>query len=120
MRLILHDESSSSQNSTLPLPDLLETLSSAIKFDVLSKFNISHSYAWEGTTRALTRKSFSPQNKISVKFCDDVGTSEGAIDLGGPKREFFTLVLGWLMNSQLFFCGSDLPPFAIDRAACIN
>ena len=39
---------------------------------------------------------------ISVKFCDDVGTTEGAVDAGGPKREFFTLVLDWLMNSQLF------------------
>ena len=56
--------------------------------------------------RGLTRKSFLPENKISVKFCDDIGTSEGAVDLGGPKREFFTLVLDWFRNSQLF-CGSD-------------
>ncbi len=57
----------------------IKKLSSVIKLDVISKFNISHSHVWEGTTRALTSKSLSPQNKISVKFCDDVGTSEGAI-----------------------------------------
>ena len=90
----------------MPLPDILKKPSNVIKLDVISKFNISCSHVWEGTTRALTRKSFSPQNKISVKFCDDVGNSEGAVDLGGPKREFFTLVLDWLMNSHLF-CGSD-------------
>ena len=39
-----------------------------------------------GYSRALTRKSFSPNNKISVKFCDDVGTSEGAVDVGGTKK----------------------------------
>ena len=34
----------------------------------------------------LIRKSYSPDNNVSVKFTDDSGTSEGAIDLGGPKR----------------------------------
>ena len=101
-----NDESSNSQRSTVSLPDILKELSSVINLDSISKFNISRSHVWEGTVRALTRKSFSPHNKVSVKFCDDVGTSEGAIDLGGPKREFFTLVLDWLMHSQLF-CGSD-------------
>ena len=97
-----NDESSNSQHSTVSLPDILKKLSSVINLDSIPKFNISRSHVWEGTVRALTRKSFSPHNKVSVKFCDDVGASERAIDLGGPKREFFTLVLDWLMHSQLF------------------
>ena len=90
------------QQSEEPLPDILEKLSGIINLDSISKFNVSHSHLWEGAVRGLNRKSFSPCNKISVKFCDDVGTSEGAVDAGGPKREFFTLVLNWSMNSQLF------------------
>lgn len=35
--------------------------------------------------------TFSPTNKVSVKFTDDAGVSEGAVDLGGPMREFFNL-----------------------------
>ena len=51
----------------------------------------------------MNKKSFSPQNKLSVKFMDDIGQSEGAVDTGGPAREFFTLITEWLVNSQLFF-----------------
>ena len=39
---------------------------------------------------------------MSVKFTDDNGISEGAVDLGGPMREFFTLILDHLHSSQLF------------------
>ena len=52
------------------------------------------------------KKSFSPGKRVSVKFTDDSGTSEGPIDLEGPKRELFTLVVDWIVNSQLF-CGPE-------------
>ena len=78
----------------------------AINEDKIFKFNISRSHLWEGALRGHKRKSFSPESKVSVKFTDDSGTPEGAVDLGGPKREFFTLVMEWMMNSQLF-CGTE-------------
>ena len=102
MEEVQDDKFPNLQQSEEPLPDILEKLSGIINLDSISKFNVSRSHLWEGAVRGLNRKSFSPCNKISVKFCDDVGTSEGAVDAGGPKREFFTLVLNWLMNSQLF------------------
>lgn len=67
----------------------------------ISKFNISRTFLWEGTRRALSRKSFSSANKVSVKFTDDNGISEGAVDLGGPMREFFTLILDHLHTSHV-------------------
>ena len=70
------------------LQEILEQLALKINEDKISKFNISRSHLWERALRGLRRKSFSPDNKVSVKFTDDSGTSEGAIDLGGPKREF--------------------------------
>ena len=72
--------------TSLSLQEILEQLASKINSDKISKFNISRSNLWEGALRGLKRKSFSPDNKVSVKFTDDSGTSEGAVDLGGPKR----------------------------------
>ena len=89
------------ENTTLR--EILHNLSSVIRESEISKFSISRNHIWEGAKRALNRKSFNPQNRISVKFTDDMGISEGAIDLGGPAREFFTLVTERLLNSHLFF-----------------
>ena len=103
----------------LTLKEILRNLSEALTYDEISKFNISRNHIWEGTKRALNRKSFHPRNKISVKFTDDIGTSEGAVDLGGPAREFFTLVIEWLVNSQLFF-GVETSKFLSLNANCLE
>ena len=34
---------------------------------------------------------------------DDIGQSKGAVDMGGPAREFFTIITEWFLCSQLFF-----------------
>ena len=66
----------------------------------------------------ISHKSFSPANKVSVKFTNDAGVSEGAVDLGGPMREFFTLVLQYLHDSQLF-CGRDSSKFISFQSKCL-
>ena len=81
---------------------VLEQKSQTICKSQLFKFNICGNSVWEGTKRTMLRKSFSPSNKISVKFTDDIGVSEGAVDIGGPMREFMTLVLEYLIDSELF------------------
>ena len=35
----------------------------------------------------------STRRQFSVKFADDDGNSEGAIDAGGPRREFLRLLI---------------------------
>ena len=85
--------------------EILNNLLLLINDTEIYKFNIGRNYIWEGTKRALHRKSFKPQNKLSVKFTDYIGTSEGSVDLGGLIREFFTLVTEWMVNSELFFFG---------------
>lgn len=99
--------------------EILTKLAMDINQDNISKFNISRNFIWEGTKRALSRKSFSPNNKVSVKFTDDVGNSEGAVDMGGPMKEYFTLVLQWLFTSQLF-CGSEHDKFLSYQASSIE
>ena len=39
---------------------------------------------------------------MNVKFSDDLGRNEEAVDLGGPKREFLRLLIEALAGSQLF------------------
>lgn len=61
----------------------------------------------EGARRAIHRKNFQPLNHISVRFADDYGQSEGAVDSGGPKRELFRLVMKELQQQTSIFTGED-------------
>ena len=92
--------------ANITLWEILHNLSSVIRDTETSKFNKSRNHIWEGAKRALNRTSFDPKNRISVKFTDDMGISEGAIDLGGPGKEFFTIVTDRLLNSHMFVGGA--------------
>ena len=79
-------------------------LAQQVDLSNITKFNVVRANLFDSAKRALNRKRFDPCHKVSVKFMDDVGSSEGAVDLGGPKREFFTLLLHSLLyESPLFF-----------------
>ena len=58
-----------------------------------SFINVRRKHVWEDASRHLLRKKFDPKAIISVKFADDDGNSEGAIDAGGPRREFLRLLI---------------------------
>ena len=55
--------------------------------------NVRRRHIWEDSCRCLQRKRFSPSASISVCFADDFGNSEGAVDIGGPRREFLRLLV---------------------------
>lgn len=111
-------QQNNSGEQVVDLKTILEEMALSISGTSISKFNICRSNIWEGTKRGMRRKSFSPKNKISVKFTDDKGMSEGAVDLGGPMREFLTLVIEWIVNSQLF-CGSQSSKLLSCNARCL-
>ena len=121
------DEKGSFSNETIScntslrnrLDEILSELARVIDSTAISKFNIARNFIWEGTKRGLGRKSFLPRNKISVKFSDDAGTSEGAVDQGGPMREFFSLVIQWMVNSQLF-CGPEGKKMLTCQRKCLE
>ena len=114
---IIEQPAAAVQHEQESVCQILQQLATVINQDNICKFNIARNHIWEGTVRALSRKSFCPQNKVSVKFCDDIGRSEGAVDQGGPKREFFTLVLEWIANSQIF-AGTEKNKFLSCNATC--
>ena len=102
-----------------PVHEVLNELAAQINADCLTKFNIARNFMWEGAKRAVSRKAFSPVNKVSVKFTDDSGISEGAIDWGGPMREFFTLILQYIHDSQLM-CGPERSRFLSYNVKCLQ
>ena len=55
----------------------------------------------------INRLSIEPNLPISVKFADDDGNSEGAVDIGGPTREFFRLAINEMVSKVSVFQGSD-------------
>lgn len=60
----------------------------------------------ESAFRAFRRQRFSPQHRLTVTFVDCDGTGEGAVDDGGPTREFLRLLVVSIRDSR-YFSGPD-------------
>ena len=67
-----------------------------------TQLNVIRGKVLDGARRAIKRPSFDPERPLSLKFMDDGGSSEGAVDEGGPRREFFTLALRELNGGNMF------------------
>ena len=80
----------------------LQTLQEAIEEDSVNYFNINRNNVLDGAVRVIQRKSFKPMARIDVKFSDSYGSSETAVDAGGPTREFFRLLTCAVMHSNIF------------------
>lgn len=85
-----------------PVKEILHELATKITDHTKSKFNISRSNVLDGALRGFKRGSYQPQNGIMVRFSDDLGFTEEAVDLGGPKREFLRLLIQALSTSSMF------------------
>jgi len=62
--------------------------------------NVRRKHIWGDTLRTLLKPSFNPLNPIRVTFI-----TEAAVDLGGPRREFFSLGLLRAAKDPGIFCG---------------
>lgn len=68
----------------------------------MCKFNVNRSAVLDGAIREFRRLSYDPNKMMSIKFSDDKGTTEEAVDLGGPRREFLRLLMDSLAESVMF------------------
>ena len=84
------------------MEESLNAIRDRVDEDVVNYFNINRGNMIDGALRALKRKKFNERGRISVKFADDIGQSEGAIDAGGPTREFLRLAMSNVINSCSF------------------
>ncbi|XP_056091518.1 G2/M phase-specific E3 ubiquitin-protein ligase-like [Rhinichthys klamathensis goyatoka] len=82
--------------------DIVSDLSLKIIKTSCSRFNINRADVWDGAIRGFGRASYNPSHDMLVKFTDDEGTTEDAVDTGGPKREFLTLLMDCLRTRRIF------------------
>lgn len=87
----------------------MEQITSRINNDDTVRFNIIRRNVWDGASRAMCQSNFAPEKKIDIKFTDDYGISEGAVDNEGPTQEFFRLCLHKIKDNIGIFEG---PPNA--------
>ncbi|MGH0169835.1 UNVERIFIED_CONTAM: hypothetical protein FKN15_058574 [Acipenser sinensis] len=92
---------------SLSASDIIGNLSQVINSNSCSRFNINRSSVWDGAVRGFKRASYNTNSELFVKFTDDAGCFEEAIDTGGPKREFLTLLISCLRDRPIFDGPSD-------------
>jgi len=95
------------QSSAVPAAEVLSELARAIDDSSMTRLNINRAQLWQCTKRAFCRTSYSPTHRMDVRFIDDIGVSEGAIDKGGPRREFLTLLCDHICHKSQLFCGEN-------------
>ncbi|XP_034088601.1 G2/M phase-specific E3 ubiquitin-protein ligase-like isoform X2 [Gymnodraco acuticeps] len=86
----------------VPVRDILQDLATKINHQKKCKFNINRSTVLDGAIRGFKRGTYDPCHTISVRFSDDMGVPEEAVDLGGPRREFLRLLMEALPKSPMF------------------
>ncbi|XP_076148922.1 G2/M phase-specific E3 ubiquitin-protein ligase-like [Alosa pseudoharengus] len=92
----------SSVSDWLSAQEVLRSLASKINCNQRCRFNINRSAVLDGAVRGFKRLSYNPTFQMCVKFSDDLGVDEEAVDLGGPRREFLRLLMEALAHSQMF------------------
>lgn len=92
----------SDEPNTRSAKEVLLELASEIDTTRRCRFNINRSAVLDGALRGFTRKSYNPKYQMYIKFSDDLGLHEEAVDLGGPRREFLHLLMKAIAQSQMF------------------
>ncbi|XP_041833621.1 uncharacterized protein LOC121634773 [Melanotaenia boesemani] len=102
---------------SVPAKDILEELATKINHQKKSKFNINRTTVLDGAIRGFKRGTYDPCHTISVRFSDDMGVLEEAVDLGGPRREFLRLLMEALPQSSMFEGDEGKMNLAFDSTA---
>ena len=86
---------------------LREIRSNEVDEEARSYINVRRSQLWADSCRHLKKSKFNPKAEVSIKFADSSGSSEGAIDAGGPRREYFRLLVRAVNLEAGIFCGPE-------------
>ncbi|XP_013855982.1 uncharacterized protein LOC106511791 [Austrofundulus limnaeus] len=108
---------SETSSKTLHVKDILEDLSKKIDNGMNCKFNVNRSAVLDGAIRGFKRVTYNPHFSMNVKFSDDFGRNEEAVDLGGPRREFLRLLIDALSISPMFEGPDDCKNLAMNSTA---
>lgn len=81
--------------------------------------NVRRKHCWKDALSKLSKPSFIPERKLSVRFADDLGASEGAVDQGGPTREFLRLAVHAMFETSGMFGGGDKNRGVVLNSQCM-
>lgn len=97
--------------------DILLELGKKINYNLSCRFNINRKNLLDGAFRAFGRKSYDPFRRISVRFSDECGNFEEGVDLGGPRREFLSLLMEEIEKSSMLAGPDGCKNLALDSVA---
>ncbi len=69
---------------------------------ISNQINVCRDNILNGSIQAFKRLRFDPASKLDIVFVDADGESEGAVDEGGPSREYFRLLMKAIQHSKIF------------------
>ncbi|KAK3588164.1 hypothetical protein CHS0354_012229, partial [Potamilus streckersoni] len=103
----MDEEHEADQSELVSIPrkkieDILSEIRDHINVSGHNILYIKRSCIWECALEQFQKEGFSPMDAFKVKFVNDDGNEEGAIDAGGPRREYFQLMMDYLANCSLF------------------
>lgn len=79
-----------------------------------NQINVSRDNILQGSLHAFKRRRFNPEARLDVIFVDSDGVGEGAIDDGGPTREYLRLLMREIQISKIFEGPEDNRLLALD------
>ena len=77
-------------------------IGTASNADSPKNINVRRKYAFKDGVEKMKRAKFNASHPLSVKFADGSGQSEGAVDRGGPTREFLCIAIRQMFHSKMF------------------
>ncbi|XP_076578623.1 G2/M phase-specific E3 ubiquitin-protein ligase-like [Chaetodon auriga] len=67
-----------------------------------NQINVCRDNVFLCSLRAFKRRNFNPEAKLDVVFVDEDDNGEGAVDEGGPTREYLRLLMRAVHQSNIF------------------
>ncbi|XP_078029666.1 G2/M phase-specific E3 ubiquitin-protein ligase-like [Epinephelus lanceolatus] len=113
----LESHAESQHQNTKSAQEVLLNLASQIDSNQRCRFSINRSSVLDGALRGFRRMSYNPRYQMCIKFSDDLGMDEEAVDLGGPRREFLRLLMEALALSPMFEGRDGKLNLALDSSA---
>lgn len=69
---------------------------------VSNQINVCRDNVFLCSLRAFKRRHFNPEAKLDIVFVDEDNNGEGAVDEGGPTREYLRLLMRAIHESSIF------------------
>ncbi|XP_013855809.1 G2/M phase-specific E3 ubiquitin-protein ligase [Austrofundulus limnaeus] len=82
-----------------------------------NQINVCRDRILECSLHAFRRRRFDPAAKLDVIFVDEEGSAEGAVDEGGPTREYLRLLMRAIHQSNVFEGHENDRHLALDTSA---